>query len=188
MLWSCDVNARNLSLLLGAYMARSDLNLSREVATNGKPMFGSTRTLKMPVLNMTGDHSPHTEATVAFNGRLQPNKCTWMKIQDSAMILEEQPGKVAEAVKLFLQGLGYVLRPKKAQSVSGTPIHRATSNAKPGAGSDESDAAGATTSPEHSSSSEAAPSPDKSSGAASPEKEGTTAAEVLEAEMVKVGL
>ena len=27
-------------------------------------------------------------------------------LQDSAMILEEQPAKVAEAVKLFLQGLG----------------------------------------------------------------------------------
>ena len=41
----------------------------------------SVRALKTPVLNMTGDHSPHVEATVAFNGRLQPNKCTWMKIQ-----------------------------------------------------------------------------------------------------------
>jgi hypothetical protein len=27
-----------------------------------------------------------------------------MKIQDAGMILEEQPAKVAEAVKLFLQG------------------------------------------------------------------------------------
>jgi len=30
-----------------------------------------------------------------------------MKIQDAGMILEEQPTKVAEAVKLFLQGLGH---------------------------------------------------------------------------------
>ena len=43
---------------------------------------------------MTGDQSPHVDATVVFNGRLQPNKCTWMKFQDSAMILEEQPAKV----------------------------------------------------------------------------------------------
>ena len=32
------------------------------------------------------------------------------------MVLEEQPAKVAEAVKLFLQGLGYIMRPRKAAS------------------------------------------------------------------------
>ncbi len=32
------------------------------------------RTLKMPVLNMVGDHSPHIDATVNFNGRLDPAK------------------------------------------------------------------------------------------------------------------
>ena len=33
--------------------------------------------------NMTGDQSPHVDATVVFNGRLQPNRCTWMKFQVS---------------------------------------------------------------------------------------------------------
>ena len=32
-----------------------------------------------------------------------------MKIQDAGMILEEQPAKVAEAVKLFLQGIGHTV-------------------------------------------------------------------------------
>jgi hypothetical protein len=32
-----------------------------------------------------------------------------MKIQDAGMILEEQPAKVAEAVKLFLQGARHYL-------------------------------------------------------------------------------
>jgi len=58
-------------------MNRTDLGLAREIAANGKAILGSTRTLKMPVLNMTGDYSPHVEGTVAFNGRLQPHKCTW---------------------------------------------------------------------------------------------------------------
>ena len=58
-------------------MNRTDLGLAREIAANGKAMLGSTRTLKMPVLNMTGDFSPHVDATVTFNGRLQPHKCTW---------------------------------------------------------------------------------------------------------------
>ena len=44
------------------------------------------------------------------------------------MILEEQPSKVAEAVKLFLQGLGYTsVRTTKlrASSLAGTPVRRA---------------------------------------------------------------
>ena len=74
-------NCKNLAALLQSYVQRSDLNLAREIAPNGKVLFGASRALKSPVLNMTGDHSPHVEATVAFNGRLQPNKTTWMKIQ-----------------------------------------------------------------------------------------------------------
>ena len=74
-------NGKNLALLLHSYVQRTDLNLAREIAPNGKELLGATRALKTPVLNMTGDHSPHVEATVAFNGRLQPNRCTWMKIQ-----------------------------------------------------------------------------------------------------------
>ena len=122
--FSCEVHPRNLCLLLQCFMQRTDLGLTREVAANGKPLFAtSSRTLKTPVLNMTGDHSPHVDATVAFNGRLQPSKCTWMKFQDSAMVLEEQPAKVAEAVKLFLQGLGYVFkRSLQKSSVKSTPV------------------------------------------------------------------
>ena len=74
-------NGKNLALLLHSYVQRTDLNLAREIAPNGKELLGASRALKTPVLNMTGDHSPHVEATVAFNGRLQPNRCTWMKIQ-----------------------------------------------------------------------------------------------------------
>ena len=63
----------------------------------------------MPVLNIVGDHSPHVEATVTLNGRLEPALTTWMKIGDAGMVLEEQPQKVAEALVLFLQGLGHTL-------------------------------------------------------------------------------
>lgn len=125
-------NGKNLALLLHSYVQRTDLNLAREIAPNGKELLGASRALKTPVLNMTGDHSPHVEATVAFNGRLQPNRCTWMKIQDAAMILEEQPSKVSEAVKLFLQGLGYTtvrsLHTSRIQrtavSLAGTPVKK----------------------------------------------------------------
>ena len=95
-------NGRNLALLMQSYVQRSDLNLAREIASNGKELLGATRTLKTPVLNMTGDHSPHVDATVAFNGRMQPNRCTWMKIQvciqlKSCMIFhDKQLGELAK--------------------------------------------------------------------------------------------
>ena len=52
--------------------------------------------------------------------------------QDAAMILEEQPSKVSEAVKLFLQGLGYTtvrsLHTSRIQrtavSLAGTPVKK----------------------------------------------------------------
>jgi hypothetical protein len=58
-----------------------------------------------------------------------------MKIQDAAMILEEQPAKVAEALGLFLQGLGYTLRRvgqasknrnQRSSSVTATPYKTTT--------------------------------------------------------------
>ena len=47
------------------------------------------------------------------------------------MVLEEQPSKVAEAVKLFLQGLGYTtVRTwnRSAVSLAGTPVKRPVKN------------------------------------------------------------
>ncbi|XP_023330222.1 protein NDRG3 [Eurytemora carolleeae] len=75
----------------------------------------------MPVLNIVGDNSPHIEATVNFNGRLDPARCTWMKMQEAGMVLEEQPIKVAEAIRLFLQGLGYTLS-TRSRSVTSSPL------------------------------------------------------------------
>ena len=60
-----------------------------------------------------GAISPFVDETVTLNGKLNPINTTWMKIQDAAMILEEQPGKVAEAFRLFMQGQGYCLNLRK---------------------------------------------------------------------------
>jgi len=49
------------------------------------------------------------EETVTMNSRLNPQESTWMKLSDCGMALEEQPGKVVEALRLFIQGLGYAL-------------------------------------------------------------------------------
>lgn len=90
------VNPVNLSMFIDSYVRRSDLDISRD-----------SKTIKVPVLNVTGALSPHVDDTVTFNGRLDPTKTSWLCISDCGMVLEEQPGKISEAYRLFLQGEGY---------------------------------------------------------------------------------
>jgi len=110
-----EVKPSNLAAIMQSYVRRSDLKIQRERST-GKSKSEGQATLEMPVLNIVGDRSPHVEATVTLNGRLNPAKCTWMKIQNAGMVLEEQQEKVAEAVGLFLQGLGHTLRIGRSRS------------------------------------------------------------------------
>ena len=49
---------------------------------------------------MVGGLSPFIEESVTLNGRLEPSKTNWIKIQDTAMVLDERPDKVC--VYLFL--------------------------------------------------------------------------------------
>ncbi|XP_034254500.1 protein NDRG3 isoform X2 [Thrips palmi] len=99
-----QVNPSNLALFIDSYVRRTDLKLTRELEPNRRK---ESATLQMPVMNITGSLSPHVDDTVTLNGRLDPTNSSWMKISDCGMVLEEQPGKVAEAFRLFLQGQGY---------------------------------------------------------------------------------
>ncbi|XP_074035104.1 misexpression suppressor of KSR 2 isoform X4 [Leptinotarsa decemlineata] len=100
-----NVNPTNLALLIDSYVRRTDLNIYREM----DPLKKKHASLAMPVMNITGSLSPHMDDTVTFNGRLDPTNSSWMKISDCGMVLEEQPGKVSEAFRLFLQGEGYAI-------------------------------------------------------------------------------
>ena len=102
--------SRNLSKLLSSYNSRNTLKLARDIAANGKTILGANRTLKMSVLNIVGEFSPSLEQTVNFNGKLDPELCTWMKINEAGLVVVEQVEKVAQSFILFLQGLGYTLR------------------------------------------------------------------------------
>merc|ERR550519_356789 len=97
-----DLQPINLAKLVEQYVWRSDIPLER-----------TADTLQVPVLNLCGILSPFIEDTVVTNGKLAPSKTNWMKIQDAAMVLEEQPAKVCEAFRLFLQGQGFCLKIRK---------------------------------------------------------------------------
>lgn len=104
--FSNNLNGANLAPLIEQYIWRTDIPLTRDVIDTSK-------TLQPPVLNLVGIHSPHIEESVTFNGRLTPKQTNWIKVQDAAMVLEEQPGKVCQAFRLFLQGQGLCLKIRK---------------------------------------------------------------------------
>ena len=105
-----------MAKLAEQYIWRTVVDIYRDDNFEGK---GDTKTLKIPILNVVGAYSPFVEETVTLNGKLNPINTNWIKIQDAAMVLEEQPGKVTEAFLLFMQGQGYCLRIRKQSSQSG---------------------------------------------------------------------
>jgi hypothetical protein len=59
-------------------------------------------------MNITGSTSPHKDDVVETNDLMDPATTSYVEFSDcGGAILDEQPAKMAEAVRLFLQGLGY---------------------------------------------------------------------------------
>lgn len=60
------------------------------------------------VLNITGFSSPHKEDVINTNDRCDPTRTSYVEFTDcGGAVIEEQPSKLAESIRLFLQGLGY---------------------------------------------------------------------------------
>uniref|UniRef100_A0A8C5FJK0 Protein NDRG2 n=1 Tax=Gadus morhua TaxID=8049 RepID=A0A8C5FJK0_GADMO len=100
-----DINQDNLALFCGSYQYRLDLDVER-------PLVGQTaetiNTLTCPSLLVVGDTSPAVDAVVECNSRLDPAKTTLFKMADCGGLPQVvQPGKLAEAFKYFVQGMGY---------------------------------------------------------------------------------
>ncbi|XP_052465687.1 protein NDRG3-like isoform X2 [Carassius gibelio] len=101
-----DINQDNLALFCGSYNARQDLGIERPIAGLNE---NTVKTLTCPSLLVVGDMSPAVEAVVECNSRLNPTKTTLLKMADCGGLPQVvQPGKLAEAFKYFVQGMGYI--------------------------------------------------------------------------------
>ncbi|KAL6099889.1 ndrg1 [Pungitius sinensis] len=98
-----DMNQFNLHLFIKSYESRRDLEIERPIPG------GIFRTLKCPSLLVVGDTSPAVEAVVECNTKLDPTKTTLLKMADcGGMPQVDQPAKLTEAFKYFIQGMGYM--------------------------------------------------------------------------------
>ncbi|XP_060749804.1 protein NDRG3b isoform X3 [Tachysurus vachellii] len=101
-----DMNQDNLALFCNSYNSRRDLEIERPVIGLNEE---TVNTLKCPALLIVGDTSPAVEAVVECNSRLNPTKTTLLKMADCGGLPQVvQPGKLAEAFKYFVQGMGYM--------------------------------------------------------------------------------
>ncbi|XP_024912091.1 protein NDRG4 [Cynoglossus semilaevis] len=113
------INLFNLQLFWNMYNSRRDLDMNRQGALNAK-------TLKCPVLLVVGDNAPAEEGVVECNSKLDPTNTTFLKMADSGGLPQlTQPGKLTEAFKYFLQGMGYIANVKDRR-LSGGPVPSAS--------------------------------------------------------------
>ncbi|KAM9385045.1 protein NDRG1a [Pholidichthys leucotaenia] len=118
-----DMNQFNLHLFVKSYDSRRDLEIERPVPGI------NARTLKCPALLVVGDNSPAVDAVVECNTKLDPTKATLLKMADcGGMPQVDQPAKLTEAFKYFIQGMGYMpaasmTRLARSRTASGSSIN-----------------------------------------------------------------
>ncbi|XP_072904608.1 protein NDRG1-like isoform X1 [Hemitrygon akajei] len=121
---SAGLNQHNLQLFVDSYNSRRDLEI-------GRPLPGQHHqrtTLKCPTLLVVGDSSPAVDAVVDCNTKLDPTKTTLLKMSDCGGLPQVvQPAKLTEALKYFVQGMGYMpaasmTRLMRSRSASGSSV------------------------------------------------------------------
>ncbi|GLD48775.1 protein NDRG3-like isoform X3, partial [Lates japonicus] len=92
--------------IIQTYDSRIELQIERPVPGLNE---NTVTTLRCPALLVVGDTSPAVDAVVECNSRLNPTKTTLLKMADCGGLPQVvQPGKLAEAFKYFVQGMGYM--------------------------------------------------------------------------------
>ncbi|XP_032645154.1 protein NDRG3 isoform X2 [Chelonoidis abingdonii] len=125
-----DINQENLQMFLASYNSRRDLEIERPVLGISE---NTAKTFKCPALLVVGDSSPAVEAVVECNSRLDPTNTTLLKMADCGGLPQVvQPGKLTEAFKYFVQGMGYM------PTASMTRLIRSRTHSSSSVGSGES--------------------------------------------------
>ncbi|ROJ29249.1 Protein NDRG1 [Anabarilius grahami] len=121
-----NVNQSNLQQFVKSFKSRRDLEIERPVQ-GGNVI---TRTLQCPVLLIVGDNSPAVDAVIDSNSRMNPTTTTFLKMADCGGLPQvDQPGKLIEAFKYFIQGMGYMpsvsmTRLSRSRTVSNSSLTR----------------------------------------------------------------
>ncbi|XP_012586052.1 PREDICTED: protein NDRG4 isoform X2 [Condylura cristata] len=132
------VNQANLQLFWNMYNSRRDLDINRPGTVP------NAKTLRCPVMLVVGDNAPAEDGVVDCNSKLDPTTTTFLKMADSGGLPQvTQPGKLTEAFKYFLQGMGYIAHLKDRRlsggavpSASMTRLARSRTASLTSAGSD----------------------------------------------------
>uniref|UniRef100_A0A6Q2XXQ2 Protein NDRG2 n=1 Tax=Esox lucius TaxID=8010 RepID=A0A6Q2XXQ2_ESOLU len=94
--------------------ANGDLVKSHRQRISKAPNFINTELFwksynRCPVMLVVGDKSPHEEAAVKCNSKLNPTTTSFVKMADAGGLPQlTQPSKLTEAFKYFVQGMGYM--------------------------------------------------------------------------------
>lgn len=103
---SQDIPQENLVMFYSSYDSRTELQMERPIIGLNE---NTVTTLRCPALLVVGDTSPAVDAVVECNSRLDPTKTTLLKMADCGGLPQVvQPGKLTEAFKYFVQGMGYM--------------------------------------------------------------------------------
>uniref|UniRef100_A0A8C5GVR5 Protein NDRG2 n=1 Tax=Gouania willdenowi TaxID=441366 RepID=A0A8C5GVR5_GOUWI len=98
------MNQANVSQFFRSYKQRNALEVERPLPEGNI----QARTLKCSTLLVVGDSSPAVEEVVDCNSKLNPTKTTLLKMADCGGLPQvDQPAKLTEALKYFIQGMGY---------------------------------------------------------------------------------
>uniref|UniRef100_G3NVA1 Protein NDRG2 n=1 Tax=Gasterosteus aculeatus aculeatus TaxID=481459 RepID=G3NVA1_GASAC len=125
------MNQANVSQFLRSYHSRNALEVERPVPGGSI----NVRTLKCSTLLIVGDNSPAVEAVVDCNSKLDPTKTTLLKMADCGGLPQvDQPAKVIEALKYFIQGMGYLssasMTRLRSRTASGSSLQRARTHSR----------------------------------------------------------